>query len=130
MNTVFGKEIFGNASGNNQQGGALAGIEPVSAGINAALGIATTIQGIKDTRQAKEYQKAINNLSYEDQKKLNLKLLQASTQNERLKIMGDSVAAIKAAQVVQAEKNKTTRILIFLGGGLAILLTALIVKRA
>lgn len=102
----------------------------IDAAVNATLGIATTIQGIKDTKQAKEYQKAINNLSYEDQKKLNLKLLQASTQNERLKIMGDSVAAIKAAQVVQAEKNKTTRILIFLGGGLAILLTALIVKRA
>lgn len=73
---------------------------------------------------------ALSNLSYLEQQKLNEEMLRAGTQTERLRIMADAVSNLKAAQVVQIEKNRNTTTMMVIGGGIVLLTAVYLIKKA
>lgn len=73
---------------------------------------------------------AISNLSYQEQKILNEKILKASTQTDRLNIMANAVSNLKAAQLAQIEKNRNTQTIMIVVGGLLVLTTVFLVKKS
>lgn len=98
--------------------------------VGLAFSIAGTLSSMKNQRLAGEYGKAISNLSYADQQILNEKILRATTQTERLAIIANAVANIKAAQTVQAAKNKNLTTILILTGAVGLIISAYLLKKS
>lgn len=90
----------------------------IGAGVSALTGIATTIAGINDMNERRKFEQSLSVLSNEQQQQLNLKLLAANTQNERLSILSNSIVQFATANQQAAAKTKT--ILLITAGGLTL----------
>ena len=73
---------------------------------------------------------ALSNLSYQEQKAFNEKMLKASTETDRLKVMADAVSNLKAAQLTQIEKNRNNQTVMVIAGGLVLLTAVYLIKKA
>lgn len=111
----------------------LAGIDPITSGVQAAAAIAQTISAINDTNKRRNYEFAIGRMSADRQQELNKQILAAGTLNERLAILANAVATVKAQEVRSriegqsaAERNQ---LFIIIGGAFAILVTAYLIKK-
>lgn len=79
----------------------------IGAGVSALTGIATTIANISDQNKRREFQQQIDLLTNQQQQQLNLKLLVANTQTERLNILSQSIVQFATANQNAASKTKT-----------------------
>ncbi len=118
-------------------GGAIVGAASMLNPIGAVVGIAsglTAIAGeiiaIKDKKKQQEYTNAINNMSYADQVALNQQMLRTSTTTQRIEVLANAVATVRTAQAVQDSKNANTTMFLILGGGLALIATAFLIKKS
>lgn len=68
-------------------------------------------------------------LSNQQQAVLNEKLLQASTDTERLAILENAVTQIKIAQVTTAANKENTTALLVLASGIVVITAAIVVKK-
>ena len=112
----------------------------VIGGVQAVTGIVGTIAGIGDAQRRRETEAAMGLLSLSQQMSLERDLGRARTQTERLKILTDAVSMIRSAEVTQKlanqgkeqeAKRKKERITIYLvvGGGIATLLTVILIRK-
>lgn len=108
-------------------------IDPVSASIQVATAITQTVSQISDQNKRRNYEFAIARLNADEQNSLNRKLAAAGTQNERLAILANAIATIKAQEaaslIESGNKKQTTLILLVIGGGLALLVAAYLIKK-
>lgn len=114
-----------------QFGGA---VDPVSAGIQAAVSIASVTSQMVDRDKRRNYEFALSRLSADQQKALNRKLAAAQSQTDRLAILTSAIAQINAQTAsekirAQSRREMTTAILI-VGGGVALILTAFLIKKS
>jgi hypothetical protein len=109
------------------------GIDPITSGVQAAAAIAQTISAINDANKRRNYDFAIGRMSADRQQELNKQLLSAKNLNERLAILANAVATVRAQEVrsriegvESAERNK---MIIIVGGAFAILITAFLIRK-
>lgn len=109
------------------------GIDPITSGVQAAAAIAQTISAINDTNKRRNYEFAIGRMSADRQQELNKQMLAASTLNERLAILANAVATVKAQEVRSRIEGQTSaernQLFIIIGGAFAILVTAYLIKK-
>lgn len=109
------------------------GIDPITSGIQAAAAIAQTISAISDTNKRRNYEFAIGRMSADRQQELNKQMLAANTLNERLAILANAVATVKAQEVRSRIEGQTSaernQLFIIIGGAFAILVTAYLIKK-
>ena len=110
------------------------GVEPVTASIQAATQIAQTVAMINDVNKRRTYEFALNRLTADRQQQLNQDLLKAKTRTEKLQVLANAIATIKA-QEVQSRIEGSSRadrnlMLMVIGGGLAFIVVAYLIKKS
>ena len=106
------------------------------AGSAAQVGsvIAGTINQFVDAGKRRQFEQTISLLSQSQQQELDAKIQKSKSANEKLAILTNAVTQIKLAEIqgkIQPKtekKNDTKVIILIIGGGFALLLTAVIVK--
>jgi len=101
----------------------MAGVDPISsaitAGVDIAATIATTINGINDVNTRRKFEQNLSALSLDQQKALSQAMINANSESQRLAILGNVLggstqARINAIATIQAglltEKEKTKKI--------------------
>lgn len=108
----------------------------IAAVVSAASAVGTGVKGASDADKKRYFETQLAFLNNEEKQKLEKKLREAKSDEERLKIFGSTIDAISAARVkglstVQVEKEKTKKQLITIGivGGALVLITLLVVSR-
>lgn len=108
----------------------------IAAAVSAAASVGGAVKGGIDADKKRNIEQQLAFLNNEQKLKLEKQLREAKSEEERLKILGTTLEGITAARVkglstVQVEKEKTKKQLITLAiiGGVAILLTVLIISR-
>jgi hypothetical protein len=95
--------------------------------------LATTIAGISDADKRKKFEFAISRLSSDRQDDLNKEMARAKNQTERLSILANAVAMIKAeerrSEIQGSQTAERNKIILIVGGGLALLITAFLIKK-
>jgi hypothetical protein len=106
-------------------------IVAVAVGVGTAL--ASTISGISNADKRKKFEFAISRLSADRQDELNRRMERARTQTERLSILANAVAMIKAderrSEIQGSQIADRNKLFLIIGGGLAILITAYLIKK-
>jgi hypothetical protein len=110
------------------------GVDPVTASVQVATQIAQTVSMINDADKRRNYEFALNRLSADRQQQLNQDLLKAKTRTEKLQVLANAVATIKA-QEVQSRIEGSSRadrnlMLMVIGGGLAFIVVAYLIKKS
>jgi hypothetical protein len=116
------------------------GLDPITAGIGAATQIAGTIAQISDMSKRRDFDFALGRLSLAEKTALERELGRANTQAQKLAILTQAVSSIRSAEVTQklvnkgmaeADERKKERMMIYLivGGGLALILTVVLIKK-
>jgi len=93
-------------------------IDPVSAVTQIGTATANTIAGISDMNKRREFDQALQSLTNSQQQELNEKLLSANTQNDRLRILSESMTNYLIAN--QAKGTTSNIFLYAIAGVLAI----------
>lgn len=108
-------------------------IDPVTSGVQAATAIAQTISAINDANKRRNYDFAIGRMSADRQMELNKQLQAAENLNQRLAILANAVAMVRAQEVRSriegadaAERNK---LILIVGGAFAVLITAFLIRK-
>lgn len=83
--------------------------------------VATTVAQVKDVQKRRDYETALNRLSYDDQKILNEKMAKASSQNERLAILVQEINKSSIASMQEESRRDTLNAVIIIGGSLVFL---------
>jgi uncharacterized protein (DUF2336 family) len=109
-------------------------IDPITASIQAATQIAQTVAMINDADKRRNYEFALNRLTADRQQQLNQDLLKAKTRTEKLQVLANAIATIKA-QEVQSRIEGSSRadrnlMLMVIGGGLAFIVVAYLIKKS
>lgn len=120
-------ENFIGANGGGASGGASTAEIAAAAG-EVAGQIIDSISKISDAKKRRQFEERLALLNTSQQNELNEKLLQASTQNEKRRILAESLSATAIARIQAANKEKTN-ILLYVVGGIIILGAAFIVYR-
>lgn len=120
-------ENFIGANGGGASGGASTAEIAAAAG-EVAGQIIDSISKISDAKKRRQFEERLALLNTSQQNELNEKLLQASTQNEKRRILAESLSATAIARIQAANKEKMN-ILLYVVGGIIILGAAFIVYR-
>lgn len=105
------------------QGGKMSGadIGAVIAGAGEATGaIITALGTVKDIKLRREYELRISELDRQEKAELNKKLLAASTDNDKRKILADMLTTTSIARI-QAFSKKDVNLMVYLIGGVLVL---------
>ena len=101
---------------------------PVTVGtllVNAGVGAANVISGIKDTNKRRDVELALANISQDQRAKLEKQIANAKNENERLEL----VLKLASEKKGQKEKNDLITASIIVGGGLLFLVAIIIYKK-
>jgi len=98
----------------------------ISAGTGALTGIASTIAGIVDQAKRRRFEENLALLSNQQQKELNEKLLQVNSQNDRLKILSDSLVNYTIASQNSQNNSNTIMIIVAAVMGITLIVGAFI----
>lgn len=108
----------------------------IIAAIGAAASVAGATKGGIDADKKRKFEQQLTFLNNEEKLKLEAKLRDAKSEEERIRILsttleGISSARVKGLSTVQVEKEKTKKQLLTLGivGGVLVILTIIIVSR-
>jgi hypothetical protein len=107
--------------------------DPITAGIQTATMVAQTIGQINDADKRRNYEFAISRLSADRQQLLNNQMLRAKTLTDRLGILANAVAMVKAeetrSRIQSSESAERNKMILIIGGGMALLITAFLIKK-
>jgi len=96
------------------------------------LGITSTIFAIKDAKQRALFQQSLETLSLQQKNELENQVQRASALNEKIRIITEAVTKIRIAEVQKklekGGEGNNKQLLYIIGGGVAILLVAVIIK--
>lgn len=108
----------------------------IAAVVSAASSVGGAVKGGVDADKKRFIEQQLAFLDNEQKQKLEAQLRNATSEQERLKILGSTLEGISAARVkglssVQVEKEKTKKQLLIVGivGGVILLVTLLVVRR-
>lgn len=102
-------------------------------GVNEATAIAQTINQVADAKARRDYEFALSRLDSDRQEALNKQMLRAKNQTERLQILINSISNLKAeesrARIQGKQTSERNKVILIIGGGLALLITAYLIKK-
>jgi len=108
----------------------------IAAVVSAAASVGGAVKGGIDADKKRNIEQQLAFLNNDQKLKLESKLREAKSEEERLKILGDTLNTIAAARVqglsyVQAEKEKTKKQLLIVGivSASVLLITFLVISR-
>jgi hypothetical protein len=113
---TYANEQFVGATGGKN----LSGKADIIAAIGEVTGLAiTTISGVQDAKQRALYEKNLDSLTADQQKALNIALLSANTESERMKLIVETLTNLQSkridlltAKIGEDEKKKRTNLII------------------
>jgi hypothetical protein len=112
--------------------GSVVDIASQAAGLG--IGIASTVASMKDAKQRAQFQQDLELLSVEKRDSLERHLLLTNDATERLRILTDAIARIRAEEVrsklgKKKEDKETKQILIIVGSAFALLIGVAITRK-
>jgi hypothetical protein len=117
---TYANEQFVGANGSTPKGGNLSGKADIIAAAGQVAGLAiTTIAGVQDAKQRALYERNLDSLTADQQKALNIALLSANTETERMKLITETLSNLQSkridlltAKIGENEKKKRANLII------------------
>jgi hypothetical protein len=117
---TYANEQFVGANGSTPKGGNLSGKADIIAAAGQVAGLAvTTIAGVQDAKQRALYERNLDSLTADQQKALNIALLSANTETERMKLITETLSNLQSkridlltAKIGEDEKKKRANLII------------------
>jgi hypothetical protein len=104
----------------------------ISQGVGLGTGILGTIAGINDSKKRLEIQENLEKLSIAQRDALERDIQSQNTTTQKIAILTNAVTMIKVAEVSKkldkTQKDNTKTLLLIIGGGVALLATAVVLR--
>lgn len=105
------------------------GMQGLDMGVKAFTNITSSITSVVDTGKKRQYEQAVSNLSFEQQKKLNEQLLKAKSQQDRIAILSNVALQVQESKKARQTKEIIILSVVVLGSALAILAAVYVLKK-